>query len=93
MEKVWKELTASEMRLRMMSRLQKIQVGFNDIEIFYLGLIYNSKTLNNENYTDKDDRKVVEVAMNFKKKDEIRNRKKLNREKIKMRKRIEEQLG
>ena len=77
LEKVWKELTASEMRLNMMSRLQKIQVGFNDIENFNLGLIYNSKTLNHENYNDKDDKKVVEAAMNFKRKDEIRNRMKL----------------
>ena len=89
MEKVWKELTTSEMRLNMMSRLQKIQVGFNDIENFNLGLIYNSKTLNHENYNDKDDKKVVEAAMNLKRKDEIRNRMKLIGEKIKMRKKIE----
>ena len=93
LERVWKELTASEMRLNMMSRLQKIQVGFNDIENFNLGLIYNSKTLNHENYNDKDDKKVVEAAMNFKRKDEIRNRMKLIGEKIKMRKKIEQQLG
>ena len=89
LEKVWRELTASEMRLNMMNKLQKIRVGFNDIENFNLGLIYNSKTLNHENYIDKDDKKVVEAAMNFKRKDEIRNRMKLIGEKIKMRKKIE----
>ena len=41
MEGVWKELTASEMRLRMMDRLLKAKVGFNDVELFNLGLVYN----------------------------------------------------
>ena len=75
LEKIWKELTASEMRLRMMDRLEKYKVGFNDVENFNLGLIYNSKTLNYDNYDEKDDKKVVEMAIKFQRKDEIRNRK------------------
>ena len=50
MEKIWKELTASEQRLKMMEKLQSIKVGFNDIENFNLGLVYNSKTLTHDNY-------------------------------------------
>ena len=76
-----------------MDRLLKLKVGFNDVESFNLGLIYNSKTINFENYTDVDDKKVVETAMKFKYKDEVRNRKKLVREKLKMRKMINGELG
>ena len=54
---------------------------------------YNSKTMNHEDDTGKDDRKIIEVAMNFKRKDEIRNRKRILREKIKVRKMIETELG
>ena len=93
MEGVWKELTASEMRLRMMDRLLKTKVGFNDVEIFNLGLVYNSKTMNFENYSELDDKRIVETAMKFKYKDEVRNRKKLVREKLKMRKKIIGKLG
>ena len=66
----------------MMDRLLKIKVGFNDVESFNLGLVYNSKTINFENYTEVDDKRVVETAMRFKYKDEVRNRKKLVREKL-----------
>ena len=93
MEVIWRELTASEMRLKMMGRLQKLKVGFNDVENFNLGLVYNSKTINYDNYTERDDRKIVEVAMRFKHKDEVRNRKRLVREKLKIRKRIKEEIG
>ena len=92
MEKIWEDVAASETRIRMMDRLVQNKVGFNDIEHFNLGLIFNSKTLNYDNYADKDDRKVVEAAMRFKRKDEIRNRRAVIREKLKVRKDIEEQL-
>ena len=93
MEMTWRNLTASEMRIKMMDRLQRYKVGYNDVENFNLGLIYNSKTLNCDNYTEKDDKGVVEIAMKFKKMDEIRNRKNLVREKLRMRKKIEKDLG
>ena len=92
LEKIWKDLTASEMRLRMMDRLQRYKVGFNDVENFNLGLIYNSKTLTYDNYTEKDDKKVVEMAMKFKRKDEVKNRKKIIKEKLMIRKRIETEM-
>ena len=93
LEKIWKELTSSEMRLKLMNTLQRYKVGFNDVELFNLGLVFNSKTMTHDNYIEKDDRKVIEVAMKFKRQDEIRNRKKMIREKIKARKRIEEVMG
>ena len=93
MEGVWQGLAASEMRIWMMDRLLKIKVGFNDVESFNLGLVYNSKTVNYENYTELDDKKVVETAMKFKYKDEVRNRKRLVRDKLKIRKRIKDEIG
>ena len=93
MEVTWTKLKESEMRLRMMDTLQKIKVGFNDVESFNLGLVYTAKTVNFENHTEMDDRKVVEEAMKFKQNDEVRNRKRLVREKLKMKKKIKEQIG
>ena len=61
----------------MMAKLISLKVGFNDVEIFSLGLIYNSKTIENEDALVRKDEKVVRAAMEFKRPDEIRNRRKL----------------
>ena len=90
MEKAWKNLAASEMRLQMMDTLMRYKVGFNDIEYFNLGLVFNSKTVECCNKVDKE---VVEAAMKFKRKDESKNRKNLVREKLRIRKKIEKDLG
>ena len=61
-----------------MTRLMELKVGFIEVEIFNLGLIYNAKTI--DNYDDAmidKDRKVVMAAMQFKKSDEVRNRSRL----------------
>ena len=79
---IWAKLKESEMRLRMMDTLRRLKVGFNDVESFNLGLEYTAKTVNFENHAEMDDRKVVEAAMKFKQNDEIRNRKRLVREKL-----------
>ena len=84
MERTWRDLAASEMRLNMMDSLKKYKVGFNDVEYFNLGLKYNSKTLEEDNC----DKKVVEAAMQFKKRDEVKHMKKLLREKLKIRKKM-----
>ena len=89
MERTWRDLAASEMRLNMMDSLKKYKVGFNDVEYFNLGLKYNSKTLEEDNC----DKKVVEAAMQFKKRDEVKHMKKLLREKLKIRKKMETELG
>ena len=41
LEKTWQELASSEMRLKMMDSLKLHKVGFNDVENFNLGLVYN----------------------------------------------------
>ena len=92
LEKTWKDLAASESRIKMMDSLQKIKVGFNDVEYFNLGLIYNAKTINCNNYGEKEDRKVVETAMKFKRKDEIKNRKRIVKEKLEISRKIDRSL-
>ena len=66
MERVWEEVAVSEARIRMMDRLAIHNIGFNDVEHFNLGLVFNSKMMDQENPTDKNDRKIVEAAMKFK---------------------------
>ena len=58
-EAIWEELAASVARIKLMDRLAEFKVGFNDVEMFNMGLIFNSKMTNESNYTGKDDRKVV----------------------------------
>ena len=89
-EKIWKEIAASEMRINLMENLQHYKVGFNDVEFFNLGVHYNAKMTNCH---DKVDKKIVEEVMKFKKKDEIKYMKKMLREKMKIRKKMEEELG
>ena len=45
------------------------------------------------NYSDKDEKRVVETAMKFKNKDDIRNKKRQVRQKLMMRNKIEKELG
>ena len=78
-EKVWRELATSVMRINMMEKLQQYKVGFNDVEYFNLGLHFNAKMTN---YDDKIDKKIVEEVMKYKRKDEIKYRKKMIREKL-----------
>ena len=61
---------------------------------FNLGIVYNSKSINDiEGANRGDNRKIVEVAMEYKRIDEIKNKKKLLKEKIRMRKTAIEILG
>ena len=90
MERVWQELAASEMRLQLMDNLEKHKVGLNDVEYFNLGLKFNAKT---EKSRINDDRRVVEAAMGFKRRDEVRNRRNLVKNKLELRKIMERKLG
>ena len=65
LEKLYEDLAASEARINMMDKLATYKVGFNNVENFNLGRIFNSKTLNNDELgeRERDDKKVVETAM------------------------------
>ena len=91
--RIWRELAASEMRIGLMDRLRKLKVGLNDVEHFRLGIIYTSKTMTEEDLKLGKGEEIVETAMKFKRQDEVRNRRKLMKMKVKMRKVIERKLG
>ena len=75
MEKTWQDTTASEMRISLMDSLNKYQVGFNDVEQFNLGLLYNCKAIvDKEGAGGGKGRNVVRAAMEYKRLDEIKNR-------------------
>ena len=84
MEKVWRAAATTEMRITLMDSLEKAKVGFNDVENFNLGLAYNLKSLDGGNGRFKD-RTVVQAAMELKRKDEIKHRRKIIGDKNKLR--------
>ena len=44
MEKVWSEVASTEMRINLMDNLIHNKVGFNDVEMFNIGLENNMKS-------------------------------------------------
>ena len=79
MEKLWKDIAASEVRIKLMSDLMKKQVGFNDIENFSLGLEYNLKSDKLKGEQSKPTEPVVQAAMKLKIRDENYHQKELKR--------------
>ena len=46
MEVIWEKLAASEARIKLMDRLAELKVGFNEVEMFNMGLILSKPQLN-----------------------------------------------
>ena len=44
LKKLWKDIAGSEERLKLMSELKNRKIGFNEIEMFNLGLEYDLKS-------------------------------------------------
>ena len=44
MERLWEDIAASGVRIKLMLDLKQKKIGFNDIENFSLGLEYNLKS-------------------------------------------------
>ena len=93
MEKVWREIASTEMRINLMNNLIHNKVGFNDIEMFNLGLECNmkSKSLKDEDKTR--DITVIEAAMTRKRKDEVRYRREMIKKRNEMRKKMRDKWG
>ena len=77
-QELWEKLAGIEMRLQLMSKLIKINVGFADVEEFNLGL--RSTLKNPEKLGEKQDRKTVRVAMEGKMHDELIEKRKSMRD-------------
>ena len=70
MNKCWKDLAASEMRLHLMTELGKINVGFAEVEEFNLGLNCKFRSKAFKNNSEMNEGKIIRVAMEIKMRDE-----------------------
>ena len=76
----WRDTATSEARLKMLTVLKKKKLGFNEIEQFGLGLKYNLKSEKMQDHSEKPVQKVIQAAMEVKRKDEILHNRELKRE-------------
>ena len=84
----WKDTAASEARLKMITILQRKKLGFNEIQQFGLGLKYNLKSERMQDHSNKPVQKVIQAAMEVKKRDEILRTRELKREREEKKKRL-----
>ena len=92
-KKIWDDLAATEMRLKLMSDLVSVSVGFADIEEFNLDLKGNLKNLPSEKTIESINVRMVRAAMSVKIKDEQVTRGKLVKARNKARSTLMNQLG
>ena len=79
LKKLWRDIASSEQRLKLMSDLKEKNIGFNEIEMFSLGLKYDLKSEKMRKPDKKPTMKIVEAAMNLKIKDETEHHKEMTR--------------
>ena len=70
MLKLWKDISRSEVRLKLMNELRNKDLGFNEIENFRLGLKYSLKSEKLREMNSKPIQRVIKSAMNLKIRDE-----------------------
>ena len=79
MTRLWTDIAASEVRIKLMSELKKKKIGFNDIENFSLGLEYNLKSDKLKGEYTKPTKPIIQAAMGLKIRDEGHHQKELKR--------------
>ena len=79
MEGIWREIASTEMRINLMDSLIQHKVGFNDVEMFNLGLENNMKSKSLKDTDKTRDTTVIEAAMKRKRNDEVRHRREIIR--------------
>ena len=72
----------SEVRLWMMTQLEKLEVGLNDLEAFNEGLVSKLRSEAMKEKSDGIKKKLVKAVLQLKIKDEQRYRKRLERGRI-----------
>ena len=87
--KLWRDSACSEERLKMMTELKKKKIGFNEIEMFSLGLQYNLKSEQMKDSSNKPKQKVIAAVMDIKMRDEAQHLREMKRKKEMMRKWLE----
>ena len=93
MIKVWREVTACELRLVMMKELRTLNLGFSKVEEFNLGLSYHLKSQKMKDAAMEPNLKLIRTAMEIKMNDERCYNKELCSERNKMRQTISKKLG
>ena len=88
LKKLWREGACSEERLKLMTELKNKKIGFNEIEMFSLGLEYNLKSTKMKE-TNKPTQRVIETVMEMKMRDEAQHLREIRKKKQKMRKWLE----
>ena len=92
-EKIWREIASTEMRIALMDNLISNKVGFNDVEMFNLGIEYNMKCKTLEDDDKERDTTVIEAAMKRKRKDEVKYRRKLITRRNRLRGEMMKEMG
>ena len=92
-EKIWSEVASTEMRINLMNNLINNKVGFNDVEMFNLGLEFNMKSKSLKDGDRERDTTVIEAAMRRKRKDEIKYRREQIGKRNELRKMMKNTLG
>ena len=91
--KVWQDLVALEMRIKLMRELGKLGVGLAEIENFGINLRTKLRSEKQKDRGGEVTRKVTEESMRIKMRDEQRYREELVKRRNQMRKEIERKLG
>ena len=86
---MWRDSACSEERLKMMTELRRKRIGFNEIEMFSLGLQYNLKSDKMKDSSNMPNKKVTAAVMDLKLRDEAQHLKEMKRRKEMMRKWLE----
>ena len=73
----WKDMAVSEARLKRITVLKNKNLGFNEIQQFELGLRYNLRSDRMQEKSEKPLLKVIQAAMEVKRRDEIHRNKEL----------------
>ena len=89
LRKLWRDSACSEERLKMMTELRKKNIGFNEIEMFSMGLEYNLKSEKMKDQSNKPKQKVIAAVMEIKIRDEAQHLREMKKKKEMMRKWLE----
>ena len=91
LRKLWREGACSEERLKLITELRNRKIGFNEIEMFSLGLEYNLKSTKMKD-SNKPTQKVTATVMEMKMRDEAQHLREIRKRKQKMRKWLEREM-
>ena len=90
---IWVVLAKSECRIRLLSSLMKLGVGFKDVEDFNLSLNLKLRSEKMRNTSGDTESELVKVAMEYKYRDEVMFNQEVKHEQNQMRKMLGNHYG